>query len=94
MTGVREGVLHVQLEVVVLPRGHALNDVLEGLYLRHLVPGDVEHHATMQVVGPIGDLAFGNRAVVGPPWDPGVRSMTKLREGGPAVPEAIEVSRQ
>ena len=68
--GIREGVLRVELEVVDLPLRQPIDDREQRLERRHLVSGDVEHHAADRKVGPVAHLTHrelarrtGERAV-------------------------------
>ena len=55
MSPVGEGMLHVELELVVTERGEQIDQAEKRLHGRHLVAADVQHHATHREIGSVLD---------------------------------------
>ncbi len=72
VVAVREGVLHVELQLVDLPRREPVDEVAQRLHRRDLVARNVDHHAACGHVGVIPDRPRGEGSVV---------QASQLREG-------------
>ncbi len=79
VAAVGEGVLDVELELVQLPLGEEIDELVQGGHRRDPIPAHIEHDAAMEEVGPIldleagkcgraraGDLPQGHRRIPGP----------------------------
>lgn len=81
VAAVGEGVLHVELEVVDLPRREPVDEGKERVQRRHLVPRHVNHDAAPLHVRPVDDGADGK-----PPAEPAARGQVReLVKGAPPV---------
>ena len=58
MVLVGEGVFRIELELIDFPRSKEIDNLVEGLHGGHLIAADVEHEASAQQVGRVGDAEF------------------------------------